>query len=167
MTTPLNQRLNGVAGNSPEARAFGYALSALFDRMSSQMYSNAAPVISAASSPSAKTAASITYGVANGVPQVIAAGTALPALTGLNIAAGKFNVFCFFIDQAGNLSVKMGTEGATASAVRFPEFPTGKALVGFLSVTYASPFVGGTTPLDTATTLYFGPVGAFDPTAIL
>ena len=31
-------------------------------------------------------------------------------------------------------------------------------------ITYASTFTGGTTALDTATTVYVSPVGAFDPT---
>jgi len=166
MTQPLAQRLNGIP-DQQTGRALGPIAQALYDRLSSQMFFNAAPVISVGGSAAAKTAASITYGVASGAIQVIGAGTALPALTGLNISAGKYNVFCWFVDKSGTLSVLMGTEGASAATVKFPEFPAGKALVGFALVTYASAFTGGTTPLDTATTLYFGPVGAFDPTATL
>jgi len=166
MSKPLSPAVSALP-DQQTARALNPALQTVYDRLSSQMFSNAAPVISAGGATSAKTAASITYGVANGKIQVISAGTALTALTGLNISAGKYNVFCWFIDQSGTLSVLMGTEGASAATVKFPEFPQGKALVGFALVTYASAFTGGTTPLDTATTLYFGPVGAFDPTATL
>jgi hypothetical protein len=60
----------------------------------------------------------------------------------------------------------MGTQSATLAGVVFPVVPIGKAIVGFLIVTYASQFVGGTTPLDTATTTYVSPTGAFDPTVL-
>lgn len=166
MSMSLQGRLAQVI-STREVRHLAAAIAAPQDRLSSQMFSNAAPVISGAGAATAKTAASITYGIANGVMQVVGAGTALTALTGLNIGAGKYNVFCWFIDSAGTITVRMGTEGASAAAVKFPEFPAGKALLGFALVTYASAFTGGTTPLDTATTLYFGPVGAFDPTAVL
>lgn len=137
------------------------------ERMSCQMYSNSTLVIKAGGSTLAKTGAAISYGVVAGKPIIIAAGTDMPALTGLSITANKFNLICFFVDAAGTLSVLMGTEGATAGAARFPSFPSGKTLVGFLSVTHSSTFTGGTTALDTATTLYFSPVGAFDPSIIL
>jgi hypothetical protein len=35
-----------------------------------------------------------------------------------------------------------------------------------LIITYASAFTGGTTPLDTATTVYVSPMSGFDPTAL-
>lgn len=166
MSMSLQGRLAQVT-STREMRNLVAAMSAAQDRLSSQMFSNVAPVINAGGATFAKTGASITYGIANGVLQVVGAGTALTALTGLNITATRFNVFCWFIDQAGTITVRMGTEGATASAVKFPEFPAGKALLGMALVTHSSTFTGGTTPLDTATTLYFGPVGAFDPTAVL
>lgn len=93
----------------------------------------------------------------------IAAGTDMPALTGLTITASAFNVACFFVNAAGTVSVLFGTEGATAARVKFPDFPLDKALIGFLLITHSSTFTGGTTPLDTATTVYVSPVGAFDP----
>jgi hypothetical protein len=34
-------------------------------------------------------------------------------------------------------------------------------------VTYASAFTGGTTPLDTATTVYLTSVGGMDPTILI
>jgi hypothetical protein len=45
--------------------------------------------------------------------------------------------------------------------------PEGKALVGYLIVTHASAFTGGTTALDAATTNYVSPVGPFDPSVRL
>lgn len=143
------------------------SLSYVAERLSCQMYSNSTLVIKAGGSTLAKTGAAISYGVVAGKPIIIANGTDMPALTGLTITANKFNLICFFVDPAGTLSVLMGTEGATAGAAKFPSFPTGKTLVGFLSVTHSSTFTGGTTALDTATTLYFSPVGAFDPSITL
>jgi hypothetical protein len=90
----------------------------------------------------------------------------MPALSG-SITAAYYNVFCFFVDSAGTLTSAMGREGASLAAVDFPDFPLGKALVGYLVVTYASAFVGGTTALDTATTVYVSPIGPFNPNALL
>lgn len=143
------------------------SLSYVAERLSCQMYSNSTLVIKAGGGVLAKTGAAISYGVVAGKPIIIAAGTDMPSLVGLTITANKFNLICFFVDPAGTLSVLMGTEGATAGAAKFPSFPTGKTLVGFLSVTHSSTFTGGTTALDTATTLYFSPVGAFDPSITL
>jgi hypothetical protein len=96
----------------------------------------------------------------------IAAGVDMPALTGLSIAANTFNVACFFVNAAGTVSVRFGTQGATAARVVFPDFPLDAALIGFAMITHSSAFTGGTTPLDTATTVYVSPVGAFDPSFI-
>ena len=82
----------------------------------------------------------------------------------VTITAAKYNVYCFFIDSASVVTVAQGPEGATLAAVKFPPFPVGKALVGYLVITYASTFTGNSTALDTATTVYVSPVGAFDPT---
>lgn len=157
----------GAVANQTTRDAILASFRAAVDRMGSQMYSNSTLVIKGAAGVLAKTGAAISYGVASGRPVIIGAGTDMPALTGLNIGAGKFNLVCFFVDPAGTLSVRMGIEGATAAAVKFPNFPEGKALVGFLSITYASAFVGNTTALDTATTLYFSPTGALDPSITL
>ncbi len=48
-----------------------------------------------------------------------------------------------------------------------PAVGVGKALVGFLTVTYGSTFTGGSTPLDTATTTYNSPTGAWDPSVLV
>lgn len=166
MSKPLAPAVSALP-DQRTAAAISPALQTVYDRLSSQMYSNSTLVIKAGGGVLAKTGGAISYGVANGVPIAIAASTDMPSLVGLNITAAKFNVICFFVDQSGTLSVLMGTEGAAIGNVKFPEFPKGKALVGFLSVTHSSTFTGGTTALDTATTLYFSPVGAFDPTATL
>lgn len=109
---------------------------------------------------------SVFYAVAAGKLVTIAANTDMPALTGMDIAAGKYNVVCFFIDSAGTVTAKQGTEGSAIGTVKFPDFPVGKALVGALLITYASAFVGGTTALDTATTVYLSPTGAVNPTLL-
>lgn len=165
MPTFVNQQLAGVASQSDQ-KALLPLLNALADRMSSQATSTAGLVIKTGGSALAKTGSVAYAGVANGVPVAIAASTDMPALTG-TIGAGKFNIYCFFIDSASVVTVLQGTEGATLAAAKFPPFPVGKALVGYLVVTYASAFTGGTTPLDTATTVYVSPVGAFDPTILL
>lgn len=121
--------------------------------------------IAAGGSTLAQVGASSTFVATVGGRYVsIAAGTDMPALTGLSITASRFNVACFFVDSSGTTSVRFGTEGTTAGRVVFPDFPVDKALIGFLLITHGSTFTGGTTALDTATTVYVSPVGAFDPT---
>jgi hypothetical protein len=165
MQDTLNRYLVQLSSEM-NAAALRPALTALVDRFSSQATSSAGLVITGAGGTTAKIGTTPFAGTANGVPVAIAAGTSMPALVG-TIDAGKYNVFCFFIDSASNVTVEMGTEGATLAGVTFPPFPQKKALVGYLVVTYASAFTGGTTALDTATTVYVSPVGAFDPTLLI
>lgn len=165
MQNTVTQQLNAMC-NVRDANALRPVIRALADRFSSCATSTAGLVIKAGASAVAKTGAAAFNGFAGGVPVSIAASTDMPALVG-TIGAGKYNVFCFFIDSASTVTVAMGTEGETLAAVKFPTFPEGKALVGYLVITYASAFTGGTTALDTATTVYVSPVGAFDPTIIL
>jgi hypothetical protein len=141
-------------------------LFAIADRMSSQATSTAGLVIKSGGGVLAKIGAVAFQGIANGKPVTIAASTDMPALVGV-ITAASFNVFCFFIDSASVVTVAMGIEGTTLAKVKFPTFPQGKALVGYLIVTYASTFTGNSTALDTATTNYVSPVGSFDPTISL
>ena len=140
----------------------------LIDRYSSVCTGSANLVIhTGGGSPVAMTGATNSFqGIVKGIPVAIATSTDMPALVG-SITAGSFNVFCFFIDTASVVTVAMGTEGTTLAKVVFPPFPEGKALVGYLVVTYASQFVGGTTNLDTATTTYVSPTGAFDPQCLV
>jgi hypothetical protein len=151
--------------NKYEAYASLKVHQSIYDRLSSQALTSAGLVIKIGGSALAKTGGSTTYLLANGKHISIAASTDMPALTGLNIGAGKFNVAVFMVDEAGTLSMIPGTEGASAAAVKFPALPAKKAMVGYLMITYASAFTGGTTALDTATTVYVSPVGAVDPSA--
>lgn len=153
--------------NPMDKEALRPVLSALADRFSSQATASADLVIKAGGGVLAKTG-EVFQGVAGGVPVTIASATDMPALTGINIGAGKYNVVCFFIDSASTVTAVAGTEGASLAAVKFPDFGNQrqKALVGYLIITYASAFTGGTTALDTATTVYVSPVGAFDPTLL-
>ncbi len=165
MQSTVTQQLAGLAGGGNQ-EALRPILNAIADRFNSQATSTAGLVIKAGGGTLAKVGSVAFQGTAGGVPVTIAASTDMPALVG-SITAAYFNVFCFFIDAASVVTVAMGTEGSTLAKVKFPPFPVGKALVGYLVVTYASAFVGGTTALDTATTNYVSPVGAFDPTILL
>lgn len=165
MLNTVAQQLAALAAIG-DRNALRPVINAVADRMSSQALTSAGLVISATTTL-AKTGAAIFYAVADGKHVSIAAGTDMPALTGLNITAAKFNVAVFYIDSAGTVTVGFGTEGATAAAVKFPQTPEKKAIVGYLMITYASAFTGGTTVLSTATTLYISPVGAFDPSITL
>lgn len=145
-----------------DREALRQLFTAFGDRYSSCALSSAGLAIKTGGSAIVKTGASDQYLVANGKLQKIAAATDMPALPG-TITANKFNVYCFFIDEAGTVSVAQGTEGGSIAAVKFPAFPEKKALVGFILVTHSATFTGGTTALDTATTVYVNPLGAFDP----
>lgn len=166
MLNTVAQQINAMTAIGDE-NALRPVLNAIADRMSSQALTSAGLVIKASSGVVAKTGASIFYAVADGKHVAIAAGTDMPALTGLSIGAGKFNVAVFYVDSAGTTSVGFGTEGASAAAVKFPQTPEKKAIIGYLMITYASAFTGNSTALDTATTLYISPIGAFDPSILL
>lgn len=139
----------------------------LVDRYSSQPLSSAGLVISSGGATTAKTGSATFNAIANGSLVQISGSTAMPALTGINITAAYYNVACFWVDSAGTVTVGGGTQAATLAGVVFPQMPLGKALIGFLIITYASAFTGGSTPLDTATTSYVSPIGAFDPTVLV
>lgn len=165
MTATLQQWLEQVAVGRTRF-ALLEILASVIDRFSSCATSSAGLAIKAGGSTLAKTGSAVTNLNANGIPVALAASTDMPALVG-SITAASFNVFCFFIDSASVVTVAMGTEATTLAGVVYPPFPQGKALVGFLTVTYASTFVGGTTPLDTATTTYNSPTGAWDPSCLV
>lgn len=136
------------------------------DRLSSQPLTSAGLVIHGSASAKAKTGSADFYASVKGTLVKIAASTDMPALTGCNAAAGAFNVACFYVDAAGTVTMLPGNQAATLGAVTFPEPPLNKALVGFLIITDASAFTGGTTALDAATTVYVSPLAGFDPTAL-
>jgi hypothetical protein len=139
----------------------------LCDRYSSQPLTSAGLVINAGGAAFAKIGAADFYACVQGVLVKIAAGTALPALTGISAPAGGFNVAMFFVDTAGVLTVAGGTPAATLGGVVFPQPPDQKALIGFLIITGAGVFTGGTTALDAGTTVYISPAGPFDPTVLI
>lgn len=166
----MNDTLTRYLSNIPDIqgkRAVRIPFETLVDRYSSQPLTSAGLVISAGGATTAKIGATDFYASVQGILVKIAASTAMPALTGINTTAGAFTVACFFVDSAGTVTVAGGTAGATLGAVVFPPFPRGKALIGFLIITYASAFTGGTTPLDTATTVYVNQFGPFDPSALI
>lgn len=164
MQSTVSQSLQAV-GSMIDENAIGVPLKAVADRMSSQIFTTGGLAIKTSTSALAKTANTV-YFMANGVYGALAAAD-MPALTGLNISAGKYNCAVFYVDSAGTTSVRFGTEGASAAAVKFPDTPQGKAIIGFIMITYASAFTGGTTALDTATTVYVNTVGPFDPSVII
>ena len=168
MLGTLIQYLSGMA-SAKDSEAVRGAVAPLTDRFSSCSLNSAGLAIKSGGSALAKIGSADFYAVANGIPVKIAASTDMPALTGINITAAYFNVVCFFVDSAGTVTALAGKEGATLGAVRFPAMPQQKALIGHLLITYASAFTGGTTPLDTATTVYFNAStsGAYDPSALL
>lgn len=140
----------------------------LFDRETSTPLNSAGLVIHGAGGTVPKIGASDFYALANGIMVKIAASTDMPALAGTVVNA-TFNVFCFFVDSGGTKTSVMGTAGSTLAKVAFPQFPEGKALIGFIIInpTGTGNFVGGTTALDDATvvpnTVYVSPNGGFDP----
>jgi hypothetical protein len=158
-------RFLSALGNVKERKALLDVISPIGDRLTSQPLTSAGLAIVGGGNTAAKIGATDFYAIVNGVLVKIAASTTLTALAG-TITATKYNVFCFFVDSGGTVTTLMGREGAAIGNIVFPEFPKNKALVGFLIVTYASTFTGGSTALDTATTVYVNPIGAFDPTVL-
>ena len=166
MQDTLSRYLAAVAGGSTR-NALRPVLTELCDNTSSVVLSSAGLVITATSGKYVpKIGAADCYAIASGVLVKIAAGTDMPALSGV-ITAGKYNVFAFFVDSAGTVTSAMGTEGAAIGNVVFPPIPQGKAMLGFIIVTYASTFTGGSVALDTATTVYISPLTSFDPTVLI
>jgi hypothetical protein len=143
----------------------------IWDRQTSRALNSAGLVIKAGGSALVKTGASDCYLLAKGVMQKITAATDMPALVGTVVTA-TFNVFCFFIDSAGTKTSQIGIAGATLATMKFPQMPSGKALIGFVIIapTGTGSFVGGTTALDDATVVpgavYINPVSGFDPYAL-
>ncbi len=166
MYETVRRWMNKLASNPDRAILKGF-LEPIADRLSSQPHRTAGLVIKAGSSALAKTGSTDWYGTADGKLVKIAASTDMPALTGLVITANKFNVACFFVDSAGTTSMVFGTEGGAIGTFLWPQFPAKKAYIGSLVITHSSTFTGGTTALDTATTVYLDGYGAFDPTIVL
>lgn len=162
-------RFIGSIRDSLTKDALRVPLNAIADRYSSCMLGSAGLVIFGAGSANAKTGAAPTAAIANGVPLSLAAATVLTPAAGTT-SQNTFNVYVFYVDAAGTISSAMGTEGATLAAVKWPQTPQGKAIVGAFTVNpTAGAFVGATTLLDAANTnvVYISPQGAFDPSVLL
>ncbi len=155
-----------LVGAGRDRQALQPIAEAIAREFNTQALTTAGLVIKAGGSTLAKTGAAAFYGTVGGRLVTIAGSTDMPALTGLNISANAFNVACFFINSAGTVTALFGTEGTAIGRVKFPDFPLDRALVGFLLITHSSAFTGGTTALDTATTVYVSPTGTFDPTIL-
>jgi hypothetical protein len=169
MSESLNQRVDAIADYQARTQLW-YLLSYLYDRLSSALHTAAGLVINGAGAAFPKTGAAITYGSVAGVPIQIPAGTALPSPVGANTAAGQYIMIAYWaslVNGTLTYTYTFGAPGASAAAATYPQPPAvkGYTLIGYLLVTYASAFTGGTTPLDTATTVFISPVGAVDPTA--
>lgn len=130
------------------------ALRRLFDGglnpMRNVLLSSGALAIKAGGSVLAKTVATVTY-LVGGKMATFAAGD-LAALSG-TVSNAAFNVYVFSIDLAGTDVTRMGLEGASLSAVVFPDVPDDEMVLGFVIInpTGTGDFVGGTTDLDDAT----------------
>ena len=160
MINTVTQQLNALGQANVEA-ALKPALFAVADRLSSQIFNTGGLAIKAGGGVLVKTVNTV-YALADGKYVALSAAD-MPALTGLNITAGYYNCAVFYVDSAGTTSVQFGREASTAAGVTFPQTPQGKAIIGFVMITYASAFTGNTTALDTATTVYVNTMGALDP----
>ena len=163
MLDTITRYLAGVAGGA-DRKALNTILTAIGTRLSSKSLSAGGLQIKAGGSAVAKTVNTV-YFVVGGKHYSLAAGD-ITLTTANNISLGKYNVVCIFVNAAGTITPTNGIEAATAAAVTFPETPAGSVMIGYILITYASAFVGGTTVLDTATSVYVDVSGAFDPTIL-
>lgn len=111
------------------------------------------------------------YGIAEGTLITIAANTDMPALTGINVTNGNKRVVMFVANRAGTVTAVAGKEGGTAlGTVTFPTLePESVIIGGIILAPSTGNFVGGTSALDgtLANTVYFSPVGALYPSAVI
>lgn len=170
MQASIQQFLQGIPDPLTE-NALSPVLKAIGDRISSQTINSAALRIKGGSaSPIVQTNAASVY-LANGKLVSKATAQDLPALVG-TVTNATFNVFAFFIDQAGTFTTVMGIAGSTLARVVFPSIPENKAVVGFVIInpTGTGNFVGGTTNLDDATVVpnavFCNALGPFDPSVV-
>jgi hypothetical protein len=167
MKDTLTRFAQGIVDGSSRVAIINI-LSAIFDRATSKQLNTAALVIKAGASALVKTGAAACHAIAGGALRSIAAATDMAALSGTTVNA-TFNVYTHMIDSAGTLTTVMGTAGATLAAVKFPDIPSGKSVIGFtiINPTGTGDFVGGTTAIDDATVVpnavHVSVIGAFDP----
>ena len=161
--------LSQLAGSFADKRDGGTILrllKGLYNSLSSKMVTSAGLVITATSGKKVpKTGSAISYGLVKGKPFTIAAGVDMPAFvaTVTNLA---FNVVCFFANAPGtaitasSMEALIGVEAALLKDVKFPPFPEGKALIGYIIINPAGTgnFVCGTDALDDGTIFSSGGV---------
>jgi len=171
----MNDTLMRVLQSIPDVkiqRHLENALRPIVDRLSTQALASAGLEIAGTTTLAQIGASSTFHAVVKGKLITIAAGTDMPALSG-TVTADAYNVFCFFVDEAGTVTSIMGTEGSTRALVKFPAFPESKALIGFVVInpTGTGNFVGGTTALGDATVVpnaqYISPLGPMDPRVLI
>jgi len=155
---------------SERDRAFLRAvLAPIGDRLSTQALTNST-LVQSGTTTKVKTGAADSYFSVKGKLVKIAAATDMAVLSGV-ISDAKINVFCFYVDVAGNLTSAMGTEATALVDVVFPVTPEGKCLVGYVQITCSGgAFTGGSNDVATAgnfTVVFVSPTGAFDPSVLL
>ena len=171
MENPVSFILGAVPDLSIR-KALKTILDAIVDRASTRMASTAGLVIKAGASALVKTGASACHLFVDGKLATIAAATDMPALSG-TVTNAKFNVYVYYQDSAGVRTSVMGTEGASLTAVVFPQTPRQKAIIGFtiINPTGTGGFVGGTTAIDDATVVpnavHISAIAGMDPTVLL
>jgi len=95
--------------------------------------------------------AAASWAVVNGIPVKVAASSALPALTGLNLVSGQRAVVSYFVDTSGVITASQGNVATSNSSLIFPAPPNPDTVcIGYLIVEAAATFTGGTTALDAA-----------------
>lgn len=170
MKNTIMKFLNNVRDGSSRF-AIQRVVNPLADRYGACMLGSAGIIISGAAAVTAKTGAVAVLALANN--SIAAATVSIAASTVLTPVGttliNTFNVYVFYVDNAGVITTSMGTPATTLGAVVWPLTPIGKAIVGGFTVNPTSAsFVAGTTALDAAATnvVYFSPTGAFDPTVL-
>jgi len=168
MQNTVAQQIAALAAGK-DKEALRPLLNAIADRLSSQAF-NAGTLAIATVTQNVKTTGTVKA-VAGGRHVALAAADPIYTLTAANsVAINKFNVLCLYVDAAGTVSGKMGSEAASLGAVVYPTPDVGKALFGIVTISAgANVFTGATTALTggTVTVTYTDVIGAVDPSILL
>lgn len=171
MQDSVTKFIEGIP-NETTRRAVQLIVNPIADRVSSQLLTTGGLRIKGGSASAIVQAHTAIYALCKGVLVTKAADTDMAALSG-TVTNATYNVFCFFIDAAGNLTSSMGIAGSTLAAVKFPQVPENKAVIGFVIInpTGTGDFTGGTTVLDDGTVVpnavFVNTTMPFDPSIIL
>lgn len=162
----IKQRLEGVFDH---ATAYQLLL-ALFSLHNSQVLSAFGLNFAATAAVGRTSATAAGWALVNGVTVKVAAATALPALTGVNLVSGQRVVVSYFVDNAGTITQAVGDLQTSNANLRFPApmAPT-VVCIGYLIIEAAATFTGGTTALDAAsiTSTFISNVGGTPAVSIL